>query len=119
MFITPGFAIFAVSLILAQIIGLVVLVKHNKRHSKGRLLREHTRFEDRTLFKKIPMESLNKIPPHENNHLKLNLLIFSSDMFITPGFAIFAVSLILAQIIGLVVLVKHNKRHSRQLMQKI
>jgi hypothetical protein len=32
----------------------------------GALLREHTRFEDRTLFKKIPMESLNKIPPHEN-----------------------------------------------------
>jgi hypothetical protein len=47
----------------------------------------------------------------------INLLIFSSDMFITPGFAIFAVSLILAQIIGLVVLVKHNKRHSRVKIQ--
>ncbi|CAC9469791.1 hypothetical protein BSPLISOX_51 [uncultured Gammaproteobacteria bacterium] len=42
-----------------------------------------------------------------------NLLIFSSDMFIRPGFAIFAVSLILVQIIGLVVLVKHNKRRSK------
>ena len=28
----------------------------------GVLLKEHTRFEDRVLFKKIPVESLNKIP---------------------------------------------------------
>jgi hypothetical protein len=34
--------------------------------------------------------------------------VIASDMFIKPGFAIFAVSLILVQIIGLVVLVKHN-----------
>jgi hemerythrin len=30
----------------------------------GALLREHTRFEDRVLFKQIPADSLNKIPGH-------------------------------------------------------
>ncbi|SMN00081.1 hypothetical protein SPONL_1062 [uncultured Candidatus Thioglobus sp.] len=38
----------------------------------------------------------------------VNLLIFSSTMFIAPGFAIFAVFLILAQIATLVILVKRN-----------
>ncbi|SMN02053.1 hypothetical protein SPONN_371 [uncultured Candidatus Thioglobus sp.] len=38
----------------------------------------------------------------------VNLLIFSSTMFIAPGFAIFAVFLILTQIATLVILIKRN-----------